>query len=284
MSFDIRQFSRNLRKGADGIWYGARQGDISYPDDGNTACYQVEDTSYWFLHRNECIAAVVKRYPPPGTIFDVGGGNGVVSKKLLNAGFGTALVEPGPSGARNALERGVDPVVCARLEDVGFTPGSLPAVGVFDVVEHIGDDHLFLLGVRKLLAPGGMLYVTVPAFGWLWSSEDDLAGHFRRYTDRTLRRLLTATGFEVVYSGYLFSMLPLPILLLRSIPARVGLRTGVDKERVQTEHTLPKGPLGRMFARAMSWEQRLVAGGRRVPIGSSCIAVARVDDHVGSDR
>ena len=85
----------------------------------------------------------------------------------------------GPPLARS---RGLDPVVCATLEEAGLRPESLDAVGLFDVVEHIRDEVGFLRTVRQTLCHGGRLYLTVPAFRALWSSEDDLVGHHRRYT------------------------------------------------------------------------------------------------------
>ncbi len=60
-----------------GIWYSDLCGDVSYPVEGNEACFQIEDESFWFKHRNDCICEVVSQFPPTnkGPIFDVGGVN-----------------------------------------------------------------------------------------------------------------------------------------------------------------------------------------------------------------
>ena len=42
----------------------------------------------------------MRRFPPPGTVFDVGGGNGFVTLAIQNAGMDAVLVEPGPEGVR----------------------------------------------------------------------------------------------------------------------------------------------------------------------------------------
>lgn len=47
---------------------------ISYPEGGHAVCREVEDSSFWFAHRNRCIVAAVERMPPCGPILDIGGG------------------------------------------------------------------------------------------------------------------------------------------------------------------------------------------------------------------
>ena len=92
---DISAISTNLSQDASGIWIAKSQRDISYPDDGNQACFTLEDSSYWFRHRNDVIAQLVKTYSPNTTFFDIGGGNGCVSYALQCHGMDVALLEPG---------------------------------------------------------------------------------------------------------------------------------------------------------------------------------------------
>jgi hypothetical protein len=104
----IEALSPSLRLHEDGIWYGPRTEPLSYPADANDACFDLEDDSFWFQHRNRCIVSVVRRFlPQEGPIFDIGGGNGFVSAGLEDAGFDVVLVEPGPAGAANAKKRGI---------------------------------------------------------------------------------------------------------------------------------------------------------------------------------
>ncbi|MFC1630589.1 hypothetical protein ACFL2N_01475 [Pseudomonadota bacterium] len=93
---DIVTINTQLKLGDDGIWYSSDNQNISYPSDGNENCFTIEDNSFWFKHRNECIIAIFKSYPPNdnGMIFDIGGGNGFVSLGLTKGGFDVALVEP----------------------------------------------------------------------------------------------------------------------------------------------------------------------------------------------
>jgi hypothetical protein len=75
-------------------------------------------------------------------------------------------VEPGLVGVQNALKRGIKYIVRATLEDIGALAGSMPAVGSFDVLEHIRDDAGFMASVSRFLVPDGRVYITVPAYNW----------------------------------------------------------------------------------------------------------------------
>jgi len=250
------------------------QATVSYPVEGNEIFHTLEERSFWFRHRNDCILAVVRRLPPNGELFDVGGGNGFVALHLQSHGFPVALLEPG-SGARRARERGVRRVIQSDLEHAGLEKGSVSAVGLFDVVEHIRDDRAFLMEIHRLLRPRGRLYLTVPAYGWLWSREDEAAGHFRRYSRRGLGRLLREVGFEVDYLTALFSWLPPAIALLRTLPRllRGPASGGLSRQRQERDHT-PSPFVGPLLDVLSRWEQGMIRKGGGLPFGSSWMAVA----------
>jgi len=250
------------------------QATVSYPVEANEIFYSIEERSFWFRHRNDCILAAVRRSPPAGELLDVGGGNGFVALHLQAHGFPVALLEPG-SGARRARERGVRRVIQSDLEHAGLEKGSVSAVGLFDVVEHIRDDHAFLMDIHHLLQPRGRLYLTVPAYGWLWSQADEDAGHFRRYSRRGLRRLLRGAGFQVDYLAALFFWLPPAIVLFRTLPRllRGPASGGLSPEKQESDHHPPSllSPLLDVLNRR---EQGMINRGDSLPFGSSWLAVA----------
>ena len=276
MTFDPSALAASLELGVDGIWFARRQASVSYPEHGNEACLQIEDRSFWFRHRNRCIASVVHRFQPQGVLLDIGGGNGYVSKGLIEAGIDCALVEPGIDGALAARARGVDPVICARLEDIGMADSSVDAAGMFDVLEHIEDEAGALEEVRALLRPGGLLFLTVPAYAFLYSAEDVAAGHFRRYTLRTLNRALMGSGFTPAYSTYMFSPLPPAVLLLRTLPSALRLRKPTDAQLPATEH-VREGLTARVVDRLLGIEAQRIDAGGTIAFGTSCLAVCIKD-------
>ncbi len=275
-TLNLREIAPGLELGEDGWWTSRKLSDVSYPEEGNDLCFSVEDSSFWFGHRNRCILEMLKLFPPPGAIFDIGGGNGYVAQAIQEAGHEVVLVEPGLAGVRNALKRGIRQVVRAALEDVEVSAGTLPAVGLFDVVEHVRDDSGFLAGINRLIIPGGRVYVTVPAHQWLWSGEDILAGHWRRYTLRTLCRLLVNTGYTVEFATSFFGFLPLPILLRRVLPYRLGFASKkADEDAVQSDHKLGHPLVGRIVQTLTRRELSRISELRPLRIGGSCIAVAQ---------
>ncbi len=273
-SEDIPAIAPGLEKSQDGIWFSRDQQDISYPDEGNAHCLALEENSFWFVHRSQCIQAVVRRFPPPGRVFDIGGGNGYVAAGLIQAGIPAALVEPGRQGVQNARQRGVDLLICSTLESAGFRPESLPAAGLFDVLEHISAEGEFLKSLHGLLVPGGRVYLTVPAFQPLWSADDDYAGHYRRYTRGMLSAALQKAGFRVEFSTYIFFMLPVPIFLFRALPSRMGMRKQEAWGSYHQEHSRRAGVTGWLLQRLLDWELAQIRCGRPVRLGGSCLAVA----------
>ncbi len=247
---------------------------VHYPDDGNASCAAVEDASWWFQHRNRVLLDLMRRYPPRPPLHDVGGGNGVVAAALASVGIPAIVVEPGEAGVRRARERGLE-ARPATLQSAGFAPRSLGSIGMFDVVEHIEDDVGFLRGTAGFLEPGGRLYLTAPACPILWSAEDVHAGHFRRYTTGRMRRALEAAGFEVEHLSYMFALLPLPVLLFRTIPFRLGRPRPFSAAGVESDHTTARG-VRRLVLSALlgleRWGARLLGG---LPFGGTVVAVAR---------
>lgn len=264
-------------KRADGIWISTNQTPISYPEAANDAYFQIEDSSYWFRHRMACIAALTERLPPAGTFFDIGGGNGYITRALQQRGVESVLVEPG-AGALNARKRGCQRIIQSTLDDAGFAPFSLPAAGAFDVLEHLEDHLAFLRNLHACLRPGGRFYCTVPALSALWSADDVYAGHYRRYDRTSLRAILQSAGFEVEFISYFFAWLVPPVFALRALPSLLGLK---DRKRIGTlesvraEHTLP-AMLGAVVSRSEEWELARLRAGRPIGLGTSLLCVARV--------
>ncbi len=76
---NIRDLAPGLTRDDSGLWLAPSRKAISYPEKGNQACFAVEDVSFWFHHRNQCLVEALRRYPPAGFLLDVGAGNGFVS-------------------------------------------------------------------------------------------------------------------------------------------------------------------------------------------------------------
>ena len=274
MVLDLNLIKSNLVQGADGVWRAGSAVPVSYPDEGHDACFALENNSFWFRHRAKCIIQAMRNYPPEGTMLDIGGGNGYMAEVINAAGFDCTLVEPGERGIRNAAKRGVRPLICASLEEVGFSEHTIPAIGTFDVIEHIEDDARFLSLLHRHLIPGGRLYLTVPAYNFLWSSDDEMGGHFRRYSLSKMRAKLFGAGFDVLYETYIFSFLPIPIYFFRALPSRLGIRLHRTQERRVMSHAADNVRRSTLLEMGFGWETQWIKKKKVLRVGGSCLVVA----------
>jgi SAM-dependent methyltransferase len=276
VSVDLATLSPALSRNDEGIWVAAGDGSrtLSFPEDGHDACFRLEDDSFWFQHRNECIFAALEKTGAVGPLLDVGGGNGAVSASLAQRGLSAVVLEPGPEGARNARKRGLDDVVCATLDEAAFAPGSFGAAGAFDVIEHVEDDVGLLRSIHRVLRPRGVLCVTVPAFQGLWSAEDEHAGHYRRYTLSQLRATLARASFDVDYATYFFAPLTLPVLVVRGLRHRIGKRSAasIDESAARDHDRSPA--TRRMMRVVLGPEVAMIRRRLTIPFGTSCLVVA----------
>ncbi|MGM4986964.1 class I SAM-dependent methyltransferase [Tardiphaga sp. 841_E9_N1_2] len=245
---------------------------VSYPQEAHLALAKVEETSFWFRHRNKIVTSAVNRFSNGKAFFEIGGGNGYVSLGLKQAGCDAVVVEPGSEGANVASRRGLTVINAALSADL-FVAGSLPAIGLFDVIEHIDDDKKFLRECWDALEPGGFIYVTVPASQGLWSTDDEYAGHYRRYSRKSLSQLLETTGFDTKQVSGFFLLLVPPLFLLRTLPSKFGQRKVTSVDQAVTHHK--EGLVSRLIGSLSGFEIGAISNGYSLPAGTSLIAIAR---------
>lgn len=246
---------------------------ISYPPSAHRLLAELQETSYWYNHRNDVLLAAIQRIPPRGPILDVGGGNGNVSLALKRAGFETTVVEPGPEAVRTARARGLR-VIEEPFQNLLIEPRSIAAIGSFSVLEHIEDDKAMLRGFYNALVPGGRVYIEVPAYSWLWSSRDVAAGHFRRYTISQLQKRVVEAGFTKLYSTYFFVGLVAPIFALRTLPNAIGFNCNSSPKRTRAEHAPLRGLSRAILEPLFALEKRIITNGKFIPFGTSALIIA----------
>jgi SAM-dependent methyltransferase len=248
----------------------------SFPEGGVTIFESVDDRSFWFDHRNWAICHYLERLPV-GPFLEVGSGSGVVVEHIQRStGRPVVSVEPVLTGAVAVARRGVSLSFCGTLETVNFPESSFPAVGAFDVIEHLDDPQAFLGECRRILQKGGRLLVTVPAYQWLWSDFDEWNGHVQRFNLSTLSSLLHQGGFIVEKQTHLFAPLVIPAALSRKV--LVSFRKPRTRNELEgaVEHALaPTSKLVDISLRAIHRLERAVIRTAQVPFGTSILAVAR---------
>ena len=177
----------------------------------------IEKQSFWYYFRKKIIFSLVKKNFKKKEIVDIGSGSGINTSYFNNKGYKTLSIEPTYNLALNQIKNKIENVYCFDIqEDISKqTSNIFPNIVLLDVLEHIEKDEDFLKKLHILLEKNGYLLITVPAFNFLWSSEDNIAGHYRRYRIPKIKEQLKKNGFKVIYSSYFFSFLVLPIIFFR---------------------------------------------------------------------
>lgn len=118
---------------------------------------------------------------------------------------------------------------------------------LFDVLEHIEDEDMFLQAVLFHLAPAGKLVINVPAGQWIYSVYDEAAGHKRRYSIRTMRNSVGRSGLGVTKWTY-WGFPLLPALMLR----KLWLMGKHDQDKIISEGFDSRSPFINNFLGATS--------------------------------
>lgn len=233
---------------------------------------ELQRTHWWFEGRRRVVDAILDRSLPPerpGPLLSVGCGPRENLGWLERRGPVVGVDVEGILG-----RRGSAPFVQASVERLPFRDASFDAVLALDVLEHVDDDPKAALELTRVLRPGGLLVVTVPALPWLWGPHDDVNHHRRRYTPATLRAAFAGTGLRsriTFFNTLLFA----PIAAVRVVRSAVTSLRGIP-ERASADFEAPgaMGPLDPLFRTIFAFERHLV-GRLPLPIGVSLLAVGR---------
>jgi len=193
--------------------------------------YQEEENFFWHQSRRLLIYKLLRHflgYSSERQILDVGCGTGGNLKVLKK--FGKVSGLDFSEAALNFCRQrgGFSELYQARGENTGLADASFDLVCAFDVLEHIQDDRGALREWGRVLKRGGWLFITVPAYQWLFSEHDKSLGHFRRYSQSELRQKVEAAGFKTVWLSY-FLFLLFPLALLQRFLSRLRPRSGYPR-------------------------------------------------------
>ena len=227
-----------------------------------------EQVHWWFAGRREIIRALIERevkLARDARLLEAGCGTGG-NLELLSRYGRIEGFEFDPEARRLAAIRGFPVSVGALPDNVAEPDAAYDFVGLFDVLEHVADDVAALATLSRKLRTGGTLLITVPAMPWLWSSHDVTHHHYRRYTARSLTRVIAAAGQRAVHVGY-FNTLLFPLAVVqRGLHGLLGAKAPTDE--------MPTPGLNALLSTIFRLERHLV-GRVPMPFGLSLFAVVR---------
>ena len=235
--------------------------------------YEAEESQWWYAGMRALSLALLadplSRLAREGRatrILDAGCGTG--NNLLHLARYGRAVgVDLSEEALAFCRTRGVA-AARAGLLVLPFPDGAFDCVTSFDVIYHrwVDDDAAAVREMARVLRPGGLLLVRVPALRWLWGAHDEAVHSRHRYRRPELRQVLEGAGLEVVRATYANTLL-LPLVAARRALDRFTGRQGSDVG------FLP-GPLEWAFRSVLRGEA-LWMRRHSLPLGSSVFALAR---------
>lgn len=240
------------------------------PDEYETIA-RVEDKHWWYRGMAAIslallasqVRAISKQIGKPPKILDAGCGPGGMFKTLRKFGSATGI-DLHPLALQFAKLQA--PVSQATVERLPFCSSCFHIVTSFDVLYHLAvhDDRQALSEFYRILQPGGLLLIRVPALKRLGGAHDRHVHTRERYSANLLETRLHAAGFRLKRLTYAnFFLLPL-VFLRRRLQANDETATDVE---------LPAGLINNLLEKVLLLESWLVSF-ISFPIGVSLFALA----------
>lgn len=185
-----------------------------------------ESTYWWHVNKRLMVTRLLNRAAPaPCSLLEIGCGGGLLSSTLAQDGWDVVVGDLEPEAIRYARNAGgVRGVRFDADRPWPLADNRFGAVLMLDVLEHLEDDRAVLGEMERVLQPGGVAIVTVPAHQFLFSRWDELLGHKRRHRRRRLRSIVRSAGFDILRLSYWNLIGLVPALVLRGKDRLLGSR------------------------------------------------------------
>jgi SAM-dependent methyltransferase len=184
--------------------------------------HALELKHWWFRGRRRILLDILRNAIDPRRgrprILDYGCGSGGNTSFYASVGSVVAI-EPDASAIRMAHARGGAQYCRGQGTQLPFRSEAFDAVVASDVLEHIEDDGAAMAEIARVLRPGGVVIISVPAHQWLFSEHDAALHHFRRYSKAGIRDLLGRGGLRIRRLSYWNAVL-FPAICFRRLVAR----------------------------------------------------------------
>jgi SAM-dependent methyltransferase len=221
---------------------------------------------WWWRAREDFLLDLLKAELParyPIALLDVGCGAGLFLDRLK--GFGEVYGVESDTSMRTGREDVDRRIHWGTLES--YRPQvRFDAILFLDVLEHIERPEEALRTSLGLLAEDGVIVATVPAFRSLWTSHDDLNGHFERYTRASFARVVESAGLETRTLRYFYHW-----VFFAKLAARAGEKVR-GRAAVPSVPEVPR-PLVNRALYALSRAEQALRMDRVLPFGSSLLFV-----------
>ena len=238
--------------------------------------YDFERRHWWFRARKEIIRSLIIKYSgrqesPRLKILNIGVATGSSTVMLEEFGDVTS-VEYDKECCEFLAEKTGIKAINASIEDLPFDDRYFDMVCAFDVIEHVADDVKAISEMKRVSRQKALLFITVPAFMFLWSRHDDVNHHFRRYTLTQVNSLLASCNLKGMFVSYFNFFLFFPIAFYRLFIGRIfSKRKGAGSDfEINNQSQL----LNEILFKVFRFEKNILSKSK-IQVGVSIVAVVR---------
>lgn len=241
---------------------------------------ELERTHWWFRGRRSVYLGLLEHLiqrdgKAPARILDLGCGMGGFLEGLSGLGQRVYPSDISVESLVTCRQRGFANGAVSHGYALPYRDQSFDLICLFDAIEHIEDDRRAMAEIVRVLKPGGRVFLSVPAYQFLYANNDRVAQHFRRYTRPMVRALFGSAGLQVERNSHA-NILLFPLIL----PAVLGIKLLETLLRLEarSDHTNLSWPIPPFVHSLLhSLFAAELPGTRRFdwPIGHSIVASAR---------
>jgi len=231
---------------------------------------KVESFHWWFFVRRRLLRGLLHSLDVPQefSAVDIGCGTGSNLRILRSVGLYKVVGLDRSLYALSFAKKKVNlPFVSGDINNLPIQSNSVGLIIAFDVLEHVDNDMNAIRELYQVLRKRGILILTVPAFNFLWGTQDVVTGHKRRYLRKEIANKLREAGFEILKSSYFNFFLFFPILMARRMIRLLGLK-------IESENEI-NSPLINFFLKAIFSLESYILKYFSFPFGVSFFCIAQ---------
>lgn len=256
--------------------------DDEYDQGGFETLLNMQERHFWYRGRHRFLLYALDRYLPKisggNKAIDLGGGAGgwvrFIAQRRIELFSQLALADSSIIALTHAKSLLPPDAQRYQIDLMNlYMQKEWDAAFLLDVIEHLPDDKRALEQAKEALKPGGLLFVTAPAFHKFWSYNDEVVHHLRRYRRMDFIHLARQTDLELLDARYFMFFLS-PLYVLSRMKTGGGLTTEEKKALVLKQHKIPIPPINKLL-NAMFAAESPLGHWVKFPWGTSILGVFR---------
>lgn len=235
--------------------------------------YEQERAHWWFKIRGQIIRDQLELLDLPSNskILNIGAATYKSTELLDNFGHVTSIEfdEDCCKFVREKLNKQIQE---GSILDLKFENNYFDLVCAFDVIEHVEDDDTAIKEMQRVCKQDGILFITVPAFKFLWSKHDEINHHYRRYRLKELKKQVRRRSLKIMYSSY-FNTILFPFISLFRFYLNIFKKNAETKSDFDNFDS--KNLSNNVFAFLFNLERPLLKKRLCFPFGVSCLILCK---------